>query len=615
VIQLPAGFEITATLAITAGALLLFLWNRFRMDVVGVLVMVTLIVTGLVSPQQGISGFANEAMITVAAMFVLSAGLARTGVIDVIGRWMARRAGKSEIRLLVVLIAVIIPVSAFINNTPVVIIMLPVILGIARDIDATPSKLLMPASFASQMGGTLTLIGTSTNLLVAGLVLELGLDRIGIFDITPPALVLMAVGVAYLLTLGRWLTPEREGSRDLLASEELREYLTALEVVPDGTLPGRTLGDVRFEQTYGLQVTGLERADGERIRVPGPETALQPGDVLLARGPVPDIAGVEATGDLRVSGARSSGALRPGDEETDEEGPETAEGTGGDEKVRLAELIVTPRSHHAGRTLQDIRFRGRYGASVLALQRHGELSNEALGELPLAPGDILLVQGPARSLRTIHERGDFALLGAVDVPAKRLGKRILAVAIMVAVVLLAFLEVTTILVSALMGVAAMFITGCLTPEEAYEEVDWMVLVLLGSIIPLGIAMQQTGTAELLATGLLAVTAPLGLLGTLAAFYLLASVLTELISNNASAVVLTPLAVATGLALDVSPLPFVIAVMLAASNSFMTPVGYQTNTFIYGPGGYRFSDFMRVGAPLNLLLLVTATLVIPLFFPF
>jgi di/tricarboxylate transporter len=277
VIQIPAGFEITATLAITVGALLLFLWNRFRMDVVGVLVMVTLIVTGLVSPQQGISGFANEAMITVAAMFVLSAGLARTGVIDVIGRWMARRAGKSEIRLLVVLIAVIIPVSAFINNTPVVIVMLPVILGIARDIDATPSKLLMPASFASQMGGTLTLIGTSTNLLVAGLVLELGLDRIGIFDITPPALVLMVVGVAYLLTLGRWLTPEREGSRDLLASEEIREYLTALEVVPGGSLPGRTLGDVRFEQTYGLQVTGVERAGGERIRVPGPETALQPG--------------------------------------------------------------------------------------------------------------------------------------------------------------------------------------------------------------------------------------------------------------------------------------------------------------------------------------------------
>jgi di/tricarboxylate transporter len=615
VIQIPAGYEVTATLAITGGALLLFLWNRFRMDVVGVLVMVTLIVTGLVSPQQGISGFANEAMVTVAAMFVLSAGLARTGVIDVIGRWMARRAGKSEIRLLVVLIAVIIPVSAFINNTPVVIVMLPVILGIARDIDATPSKLLMPASFASQMGGTLTLIGTSTNLLVAGLVLELGLDRIGIFDITPPALVLMVVGVAYLLTVGRWLTPEREGSRDLLASEEIREYLTALEVVPGGSLPGRTLGDVRFEQTYGLQVTGVERADGERIRGPGPATALQPGDVLLARGPVPDIAGVEETGDLRVSGARSSSALRGGAEEAEEEDPEPGEGNGGEEKVRLAELIVTPRSHHAGRTLQDIRFRGRYGASVLALQRHGELSNEALGELPLAPGDILLVQGSARSLRTIHERGDFALLGAVDVPAKRLGKRILAVAIMVAVVLLAFLEVTTILVSALMGVAAMFITGCLTPEEAYEEVDWMVLVLLGSIIPLGIAMQQTGTAELLATGLLGVTAPLGLLGTLAAFYLLASVLTELISNNASAVVLTPLAVATGLALDVSPLPFVIAVMLAASNSFMTPVGYQTNTFIYGPGGYRFSDFLRVGAPLNLLLLVTATFVIPLFFPF
>jgi di/tricarboxylate transporter len=241
--------------------------------------------------------------------------------------------------------------------------------------------------------------------------------------------------------------------------------------------------------------------------------------------------------------------------------------------------------------------------------------HDPLTEIVLEPGDVLLVQGSSEELRQLHQSGDLALLGAVDVPARRLRKLKFSLPILLMVVLLAAFEVTTILVSSILGVVAMFITGCITPDEAYEEVDWMVLVLLGSIIPLGIAMQNTGTAQFIAGGMLGLTEPLGLLGTLAAFYLMTSLLTELISNNAAAVVLTPIAVATGVALGVSPLPLVIAVMIAASNSFMTPIGYQTNTFIYGPGGYRFSDFVRVGGPLNLILLLVATFVIPFFFPF
>jgi di/tricarboxylate transporter len=603
--QPPAfSFEILLTLGIAAGALALFAWNRVRMDVVGIIVMATLMVTGLVSPQQGVSGFANEAMLTVAAMFVLSAGLVRTGAIDALGRWIARLAGKSEGRLLAISMLLVIPLSAFINNTPVVVVMIPMILGITRQTGIAPSRIFMPISFASQMGGTLTLIGTSTNLLVAGLVLELGLDRIGLFDITPPALVLTAVGVLYLLTVGHWLTPTRSPPTDLIASYELREYLTGLIVEPDSPLAGRTLRESRFGEQHGLQVIGIER-EGERISSPRGGAHLQTDDLLLVRGKIADIARITETEHLRIAGTRPDLPLDA------TEAPESAAGS----NERLAEVIVPPRSPVVGHTLRGLNFRGRYGVPVLGIQRHGEPLHAALGDIELAAGDVLLVQANDRHLRQLHRGRDLALLGPVDLPRRRRRKIKIAVPILAAVVLLAAFDVTTILLAAILGAIAMFLTGCITPEEAYVEVDWMVLVLLGSIIPLGIAMQNTGTAQLIAWAIVQLTEPFGLYGLLAAVYLATSLLTEVISNNATAVVLTPIAIGVASAAGISPLPLVVAVMLAASNSFLTPVGYQTNTFIYGPGGYRFLDFVRVGGPLNVLLIVMATLVIPAFFPF
>jgi di/tricarboxylate transporter len=603
--QPPAiSFEILLTLGIAAGALALFAWNRVRMDVVGIIVMATLMVTGLVSPQEGVSGFANEAMLTVAAMFVLSAGLVRTGAIDALGRWIARMSGKSEGRLLAISMLLVIPLSAFINNTPVVVVMIPMILGITRQTGIAPSRIFMPISFASQMGGTLTLIGTSTNLLVAGLVLELGLDRIGLFDITPPALVLTAVGVLYLLTVGHWLTPTRSPPTDLIASYELREYLTGLIVEPDSPLAGRTLRESRFGEQHGLQVIGIER-EGGRISSPRGGAHLQTDDLLLVRGKIADIARITETEHLRIAGTRPDLPLDA------TEAPESAAGS----NERLAEVIVPPRSPVVGHTLRGLNFRGRYGVPVLGIQRHGEPLHAALGDIELAAGDVLLVQANDRHLRQLHRGRDLALLGPVDLPRRRRRKIKIAVPILAAVVLLAAFDVTTILLAAILGAIAMFLTGCITPEEAYVEVDWMVLVLLGSIIPLGIAMQNTGTAQLIAWAIVQLTEPFGLYGLLAAVYLATSLLTEVISNNATAVVLTPIAIGVASAAGISPLPLVVAVMLAASNSFLTPVGYQTNTFIYGPGGYRFLDFVRVGGPLNVLLIVTATLVIPVFFPF
>ncbi|WP_373046756.1 SLC13 family permease [Vulgatibacter sp.] len=590
--------DVLLTLGITAGALALFLWNRLRVDIVGLIVLAALVLAGLVQPDEVPSGFANEAVFTVAAMLVLSAGLMRTGLLESVASWMGRTARGSKVRLLLVMLAVVIPVSAFLNNTAAVAILLPVVLGLAREFDAAPSELLMPLSFGSQLGGILTLIGTSTNLLVAGLVLDLGLDRIGLFTITPAALVITGVGILYLVTVGRWLTPERAAPpRDLLSSYELREYLTGLIVEPASRLVGRSLGTTRFGQQYGLQVIAIQRADDrEHIRFPSGRTVLHAGDLLLVTGKVADIARIEQSHGLRISGTRPELPLQAGE-------------------GRLAEVIVPPRSRVVGRTLQELDFRSRYRVTALAVQRHGVSLHERIGNVPLLPGDVLLVQGTTESLYILHRQGDLALLGPIHLPARRTGKRHLALGILAFVVLLPAFGVVPITVSSLLGALAMVLTGCLTPEEAYQGIDWSVVVLLGAILPLGLAIQRTGTAELLANSLLWLTTPLGVYGLLATVYVLTAILTEVISNNAAALVLTPIAVAAATALGLSPMPFVIAVMFAASTSFMTPIGYQTNTFIYGPGGYRFIDFLRVGGPLNLVLAMVTTLVLPIFFPF
>jgi di/tricarboxylate transporter len=495
-----------------------------------------------------------------------------------------------------------VPLSAFINNTPVIVVVIPMVLGLTRKYGIAPSRLFMPISFASQMGGTLTLIGTSTNLLVAGLALDFGVQRIRLFDITPPALVLTIAGLAYLLTIGRWLTPTRETGTDLIASYELRDYLSGLLVGEQSPLVGRSLRDARFATNYGLHVIGIDRA-GERIPFPRAGAIIHSGDVLIVEGKVENIARIEEDEHLSIAGTRPDFPVAP--KKPAREGPEPG----------LAELIVPPRSPVVGHTLRQLNFRNRYGLPVLGIQRHGEPFHSPMRDIMLAPGDILLVSGTHRELRRLHDTGELALLGTVALPPKRSRKLKYSVPIITGVVLLAAFDVVPILVSALLGVVAMFVTGCITPDEAYEEVDWMVIVLLGAIIPLGIAMQNTGTAQIIAGHLLGVFQPLGLFGVLAMFYLLTSLLTELISNNAAAVVLTPVAIATAAAVGASPMPFIIAVMFAASNSFMTPIGYQTNTFIYGPGGYRFSDFIRVGGPLNILLMILATFVIPFFFPF
>jgi di/tricarboxylate transporter len=496
----PFTLEIGLTLAVAAARSRCSSGTALRVDVVGLMVMASLILLGLVTPQEGISGFANEATVTVAAMFVLSAGLLRTGAIDILGRWVARLAGKSEFRLLVVACLLVIPMSAFINNTPVVVVMIPMILGLTREMGRAVAPL--HAHLVREPDGRHADADRHQHQPPGGRAGPGdGLDRIRLFDITPPALVLTAIGVAYLLTVGRWLTPTRETAADLISGTSSETTCRVLVVEPESSPGGPTLRQASFGETHGLEVIGIDRE----------------GTAAVRAGPAPHRGRRPPPGPRQDPGHRAHRGARPPPHRRGQAGRSRAGKAGrgrgnGPAAPHLAELIVPPRSPLIGGTVRSIGFRGRYGVPVLGIQRHGEPLQDALVDIPLRAGDLLLVQGTDEELQKLHRGGDLALLGPVEIcrpgavarsgsperswcrrPPRRLRgdhdpgvrdprrRR----------------DVPDPLHHARRGV---------------REVDWMVLILLGSIIPLGIAMQNTGTAHFIAANMLLVTEPLGLYG-------------------------------------------------------------------------------------------------------
>lgn len=589
--------ELIVLLAVLGGAVVLFVTELLPVDLVALIVLASLLLTGVVSPEQAFAGFSNRATVTIAAMFVLSTALYRTGMLDQLGDVLARLAERSFWLALAGMMLVISAVSAFINNTAAVAIFLPIVLGAARDTGMSASRLLMPLSFAAIFGGLCTLIGTSTNILVSAIAADAGLRPFGMFEFAPLGLVLLLVGTGYMLAVGVRLIPERRPPREgLTRSFRMDEYVTELVLLPESTSVGQPLGESELMGDLDLEPLEVRR-DDRRLAPPDTEVVLAAGDVLRVRCDL---------GTLAELSQREGVRLRPRAEWRDED-------FASEEEV-LVEVVVAPNSDLEGRTLAEANFRERYDATVLALRHRGALVHHGIGDARLRPGDALLVEARQDRLPGLKRDDAFVVVSEVETPSFRAEKFVPALAVMVGVVVLPTLGIVPIVASATAGAILMILLRCLTVEEAYEAIEWKVIFLLAGVLTLGTAMRETGGADLLSTFLVERVGPWGGTAVVAAFYLVTSLATELMSNNASAALLAPIAVAAAGGLGVDPRPLLMAVTFAASASFLTPVGYQTNTMVFSAGHYRFTDFARVGAPLNLLFWGTATLLIPVIWP-
>jgi di/tricarboxylate transporter len=604
--------------ALILGALALFVLEPVPVDITALSVMVALMLVEpasaflasvgvlaapipMISPAQGISGFANGATVTVLAMFILSDGVQRTGLIQILGRKISAFTGDDETRQLGATIGVVAPISGFINNTAAVAILLPMVSDLAERGGTSPSKLLLPLSYASMFGGMLTLIGTSTNILASELSAQLLGHPFGMFEFTALGAVVAVFGTAYLMTVGRWLVPARiKPRRDLTEEFEMADYLTEVVVREDSPLVGQRVTRALEETDFDVDLLMLIRNDEVFLEPLGPKE-IRPGDIFAVRTDrdtlveLLDVEGLDLVPEVTVNEAELEAA---------------AQGQ------NLVEVVVSPGSSLVGESLVSAGFRQRYDATVLALRRGGELIRRRLDKVPLRVGDTLLVQATTDSIERLDTNRDFILAGEIERHDFRESKIPVAVAIVAAVVLLATVTSVPIVVWALAGSVAMIATECLKPTEIYDAVQWDVIFLLAGVIPLGLAMQETGADDLLADLVVGATGGLHPLVVIGTFYVVTALLTNVISNNASVVLMVPVAVGAGATpgIGVDPFALVLSVTFAASTAFMTPVGYQTNLFVYGPGGYRFTDYVRAGGPLQALLAVVTTVGIAVFFP-
>jgi len=590
-------FEIAFVLLVAVCAVILFATEKFSGDVVAIVVMATLIASGIVTPQEGISGFSNKATVTVAAMFVLSAGLFKTGAVSYIGKVTTRIFRKSYWLGLVSVMFFVAFFSAFINNTPVVAIFIPILLGVAKELKSSTSKLLMPMSFASMFGGVCTLIGTSTNILVNSIAEKEGQPAFSMFEIAPLGLVMFAVGTVYMLTVGIRLIPDRRTEGDLLESFKLKEYITEIVLLEGCSSANVPIKEAPLVREIAINIIEIQRED-RTISLPSADEILLAGDVLRVRCDLEKLKRIQR---------REGVVFKPqfGWRDEDIAGSDT----------RLVEAVIAPNSEFVGKTLEDLKFREAYGATVLALRHRGVLMRDKLSETKLNAGDALLLEVRARRYGQLRQSPAFVIISEVEQEIYRKSKIIPALLIVAGVIATASAGIMDIVASAIIGSILLILIGCITMEEAYKAIEWRIIFLLAGVLALEGAMHNTKAGELVSSKLLDTVGGWGLIAIISAFYLITFILTEMMSNTATAALLTPVAIATANTLGVNPRPFLVAVMFAASASFMTPVGYQTNTLIYGPGQYRFADFLKVGTPLNILFWITATLLIPMIWTF
>jgi di/tricarboxylate transporter len=590
------GFDAWLTLLIVIGIFAALVWNLAPPDLMFLAATAVLALLGVIRTEDAFAGFSNSGMLTVAVLFVVAAGLRETGLLDILGHHVLGKARTAE-SALGRLSTVVIPLSAFLNNTPIVAMFLPVVIDWCRRNRVSASKLLIPLSYLTILGGTCTLIGTSTNLVVNGLMLQNGVEGMSLFEITKLGVPYAVIGVAYLLFVGRRLLPDRKELLEQLGDTR-REYLAEMLVQPGCRLVGKTVEEAGLRQLPGLFL--IEIDTGERLIAPvGPDDVLEANSRLVFTGIVSSIIDLE-----RIPGLVS--IVDPNYEVS----PRQKQGR------RLCEAVISESSPLIGQTIRDADFRATYSAAVVAVHRGGKRVEKKIGDISLQSGDTLLLQVGPHFLRAHRHDPAFLLVSEMnDWRPLRRERAWVALALFAALIVFMSTGFVAITIAATLVAVLMIALGCISAGDARRSIEWQVLITIAASFGVGEAIEASGLATAVASNLVEATRPFGPLAALAVIYFLGSLITELITNNAAAVLLFPFCLETARLYDVSPRPFLIALIMAASASFMTPIGYQTNMMVYGPGGYRFFDFMRIGAPLQIVLWIVAMFLIPVFWPF
>ena len=580
--------------AITLGTLAALMLELLPIDQVGLLALVAIVVSGVLGAEEAVAGFGHPAVITIGSLLVVAQGLQKTGALAWVGRILVDRAGGRPLLFLVLLCLIVGAASGFVNNTPIVAVFIPLVLALSCELKTPPSKLLIPLSYASILGGMCTLLGTSTNILVSEIIEVRGIEPIGMFEILPVGASLFLAGMVYILIFGRRLLPSRPSLAFNLGKGKAQEFVTEVAVKAGSSAVGRELGHLLKK----LQARLLLLLRGEEMFwAPSPAEKLRSGDILLVKGSVNSIAEVKNLPGVELL-------------------PEVLEGkvSFDPRSMRFVELFVSFGSMAVGRRVKDLKLRHRAGLVVVGVMRKGRHLREKVSGLSLVPGDVLLAFGDEYSISEVERMDDFTVTDRVQeqvVHRRRAPMAVAVLALMVTAIITGFLHIS---VAALSGALAMVLGGCLSPGQTYRAVNWRIIFLLVGALSLGRALDQTGLALQISHGLVDLAGG-GAFLSLAVLYLVTSVFTELLTNGAVAVLMTPVALSVAATLGLDPRTFVMAVLFASSASFMTPVGYQTNTMIYGVGGYKYKDFVIVGLPLQVSCFVLAMLLVPWLWPF